>query len=72
MTRKYADVKKATPDEIFLMLVDDVTHSWYQGMTDKSDLHTKFGEEGDKVWDKKKSFQDLKQGSSTTPEFVRY
>ena len=60
---------------MFPMLVDDETHSWYQTLPSKDDLRTKFlqefGEEGDKFWDKKKSFQDLRQSTFVAREFVR-
>ena len=69
-----ADLKKTNPNAIFPMVVDDETHSWYQTLADKTNLRTKFsqefGEEGDKLWDKKKSFQELSQGALTACEFV--
>ena len=63
-----------TPEEIFSIMMDDETHSWYQGLMDNQDLRTEFlqefGEEEDKVWHKKKSFKELKQGSLTGCKFV--
>ncbi len=72
---QYAQLKKADPQTIFPMVVDDETHAWFQTLADKTDLRSKFlkefGEEGDKSWDKRRALQDLKQGALTAKEFIR-
>ncbi len=72
---QHAQLKKTDAKSMFPMVVDDETHTWFQTLTDTDDLRTKFlqefGEEGDKFWDKRRSFQDLKQGALTAREFIR-